>query len=72
LKSQEQILKELFEYAQELGMHVFFNSGEEEMQGFIIGTEDYFDGVLSSTEDLDNYDKVIGVELTKKGREDLH
>lgn len=72
MKSQEQILKELFEYAQELGMHVFFNSDEEEMQGFIIGTEDFFDGLISNTEDLENYDKVIGVELTKKGREDLH
>lgn len=72
MKTQEQILKALFEYAEEIGMHVFFNSEQEEMQGFIIGTEDFFDNLISNTEDLENYDKVIGVELTTKGREDLH
>lgn len=72
MKSQEQILKELFEFAEGLGMSVFFNSENEDEHtaGFIIGTEDYFYGIIEGTEDLENYDKVMAIQTTTK--KDMH
>jgi hypothetical protein len=72
MKNQEQVLKELFEFAESLGMFVFFNSDSEEehMNGFIIGTEDYFYNIADGLEDLENYNKVMGVETISKP--DMH
>lgn len=73
MKTQEQILKELYEFAESLGMHVFFNteSQGDTMDGFIIGTEDFFMSLSEGHEDLDEYNKVIGIE-TIGSKEDLH
>jgi len=73
MKTQEQILKEIYEFAESLGMHVFFNTEnkEETLEGFVIGTDDYFNNLAEGHEELDNYNKVIGVE-TIGSKEDLH
>jgi hypothetical protein len=40
------------------------------MNGFIIGTEDYFYNIADGLEDLENYNKVMGVETISKP--DMH
>ena len=72
-KSFEEILKELYEYAESIGMNVYFNSEAEEFRGFVIGTEDFFVDVIQGEEDLSNYDTVTGIEYrTNDDRGDLH
>ena len=68
MKSQEIALKELFELATELGLSVYFNGDKEEAEfsGCIIGTEDFLIDIINGNEDLENYDRVIGVETDKK------
>jgi hypothetical protein len=70
-KTQEQILKEVFEFAESLGMNVFFNSESSYLPGFIIGTDDYLLDIVEGNEDIENYDKVLGIEAIDP-REGLH
>lgn len=71
--SLEEVLKQLFEYAESIGMKVFFDSEKPDFEGFIIGTEEFFTKITEGEEDLGNYDMVTGIEhKDKKYREDLH
>lgn len=70
-KTQEQILKELFEYAEALGMHIYFDSSAEEFRGFIIGTDDFLMDILDGSEDIGEYDRVTDIEY-KSDREGMH
>lgn len=73
MKTFEETLKDLYEYAQSIGMDVYFDSENPEFGGFIIGTPDFFDAVVSGEEDFGNYDMVTGVEYKDNNdRGDLH
>lgn len=63
MKTQEQILKEFFELAEQIGFSIYFNTeNSDELEGFIVGTEHYFSNIIDGEEDLNDYSQVMDIE----------